>query len=101
MTHRYTAGANVDQLQLVAFYEARQPGLGGDFDAEVDATIVRILAHPHAGAPVAGAPPGREVRKTPTRRFPVVITYEVAVILSLVHARSVRRPWRQRLPDPP
>ncbi|MBX9626014.1 MAG: hypothetical protein K2X82_19610 [Gemmataceae bacterium] len=63
MTHRYTAGANADQLHLVAFYEARQPGLGSDFDAEVGAAIARILAFPHAGAAVTGAPRGREIRE--------------------------------------
>lgn len=102
MTYRYTTGANADLLGLIGLFEARQAGLGVDLDGEVDAAVARILLFPHAGSRVAGAPRGREVRKVPTRRFPVVITYEVAgtvaLILSLVHARSIRRPWRSRLP---
>lgn len=102
MTFRYTAGANVDVFLLGDWYEAKQPGLGADFAREVAAAIARILSFPHAGAWVSGAPRHREIRETQTRRFPVVITYEVAgavaVILSVVHARSVRRPWPSRLP---
>lgn len=102
MSYRYTAGANVDQLRLVALCEAQQPGLGADFDAEMDIALARIVAQPRAFSPVSPGARGHDVRELMTNRFPVVITYEVVgpdvLILSIMHGKARRRPWRSRLP---
>lgn len=84
------------------WYEAQTTGAGTRLAAEFNDTLQRVLAQPHGYGRVPRAPRGREVRQVQVRPFQVITTYEVTatevIIQSVTHARSVRRPWRGRLP---
>jgi plasmid stabilization system protein ParE len=84
----------------VDYYESRQPGLGTELEAEIDAAFALIRRFPEA------APPWRDRndrRLTRLDRFPFSIPYQLAgqdiVILALAHAS--RRPgyWARRSID--
>jgi plasmid stabilization system protein ParE len=100
MTYRFLAEARADFDAAVDWYDAQRPGLGDDFTDEAYATIRRIVAQPHAFAPVARVPRGREIRFLGVDRFDYIVVYEVlaaeVVVVSVYHTR--RRPsWRGRL----
>ena len=102
MNFRFAPGARLDLFDLVDWYEAQTAGAGTRLTTEFNNTLQRVLAQPHSYGRIPRAPRGREVRQVQVRPFQVIMTYEVTatevIILSVTHARSVRRPWRQRLP---
>lgn len=77
------------------FYEARVPGLGGDFLAEIEHCFERIAAMPESGPLVYG-----KFRRRVVLRFPYSVIYEILpdAILVVAIAHQSRRPgyWRQR-----
>jgi hypothetical protein len=102
MKHRFISQALFDLLTLADWYEARSAGLGDRFTNEVEALAARLPTQPRLYGRVSPALPGHEIRQTRVPRFLALMTYEVlsnvVVILSVTHARSVRQPWRRRLP---
>ena len=46
MIHRFLAPARAELEEAVDYYEGCRPGLGGEFAAEVQKAIARILQHP-------------------------------------------------------
>lgn len=102
MNFRFAPGARFDVFDLMDWYDAQSAGLGDDFHDEFEAAVRRICQHPRAHGRVPTAPRGREIRHALTHRFLVIVTYLLTpgeiVILSVQHARSVRRTWRRRLP---
>ena len=102
MNFRFAPGARFDLFDLVDWNDAQTAGAGTRLATEFDNTLRRVLAGPRGYGRVNRAPRGREIRVAPVRRFLVRMTYEVTatevVILSVTHARSVRQPWRRRLP---
>jgi len=82
----------------VAYYEAKRPGLGDDFRAELEAALVLIQQSPQMYAIESGA-----VRLCPLHRFPFSIYYEELTdriwIAAVAHQR--RRPgyWARRRPN--
>ena len=87
------AEAELEDASL--FYEARIPGLGKSFAAEVQRTIYLIREFPDAGSPTG---PAR--RRVLVARFPYSVVYrrepDSVVVVAIAHQR--RRPgyWRQR-----
>jgi len=79
---------------IVAWYEDKQPGLGGEFFAEVERTLELIERHPALGASVPRVPAERGTRRLPLRRFPYTVVYrEGAVDIQVVaFAHNRRRP---------
>jgi plasmid stabilization system protein ParE len=102
MNVRLLGAAQVDIIEAADWYEQQLAGLGNRYFAAVDRTIERIGRLPRTGGRVPRTPRGREVRETLVGGFPFLLTYEVTsselIVLSAVHARSIRRPWRRRLP---
>lgn len=101
---RFHSLAQFDYFDLLDWYESQQVGLGDDFADDFEAFLTRTRGMPHTGTRDSRPPRGREVRYGMSRRFRAVVHYEVTatevVILSVVHARSNRRPWRRRLNTP-
>ena len=64
--------ARIEFEEAAVWYEDREPGLGDRFEAEVDATFLRILATPERFRLL-----GRTVRKAKVRIFPYNIYYHV------------------------
>lgn len=85
---------------VVVWYEDKQPGLGGEFFAEVEHTLELIERHPGLGASVPRVPAERSTRRLPLRRFPYTIVYrEAEVEIQIVaFAHNSRKPgyWFSR-----
>jgi plasmid stabilization system protein ParE len=82
----------------VAYYDAKRPGLGDDFRAELEAAVLRIQQGPQMYAVESGA-----VRLCPLHRFPFSIYYEELtdrIWIAAVGHQS-RRPgyWTRRRPN--
>jgi hypothetical protein len=94
--------AQVEAIDAADWYDQRTVGLGTRFLAALDVLVANITAQPRMYPRVKRAPVGREVREAQIPSFLFVAVYEVtpieSLILSITHARRVRRPWRQRLP---
>lgn len=84
----------------VVWYEDKQPGLGGEFFAEVEHTLELIERHPGLGASVPRVPAERGTRRLPLDRFPYTIVYrEAEVEIQIVaFAHNSRKPgyWFSR-----
>ena len=65
MKFTFHPDADAEFDQAVAYYEARQSGLGIELADEVLVTIARILDHPKAGAPFS-----KNTCRCLTKRFP-------------------------------
>lgn len=102
MNFRFAPGARLDLYDLVDWYDVQLPGLGSRLAIQFDVLLRRVLGNPHLYGRVARGPRRRDVRVAPVRPFLVLMTYEVTatevIILSITHARSIRQPWRKRLP---
>jgi len=86
------------ELEAAAlWYEERQPGLGGDFIAEYQTTLRRILTKPERWRKFRG-----DNRKLNFHRFPYAIVYSVRAdalyVKAVMHLH--RRPfyWSHRQP---
>ncbi len=82
--------------QAVAYYEARQGGLGLDLAADVLATIARVLDHPEAGAPFT-----KNTRRCLAKRFPYGVIYQIQTgtvrIIAVAHLSRHPGYWKDRL----
>lgn len=100
-TRRLTDEAFDDLDGLIQFFDRRAAGLGEDMRLEVVALLIRLAAQPFVCAAIDRPPRGRDVRQGMTRRFPVLVLYEVfpteIVVLAVTHAKARTRTWRQRL----
>lgn len=88
--------ARAEFLHAVSFYNARVPGLGLRFIAEIERCQKVLLE-----TPLAGHPYGRRLRKFRVGdKFPYSIVYTVVadVLFVLAYAHGSRRPgyWRTR-----
>lgn len=96
MTYRFLSPALAELEQAAAFYEAQQPGLGADLLAEVDQATRRILAYPHAWAPLSP-----RTRRCRTHRFPFGVIYQVRpegiLIVSIMHLHRHPGTWNKNL----
>ena len=92
---RFVAGARLEFLAEVAYYNETQPGLGSRFTTAVEKATARALAFPLAGSPsVAGT------RRVVLKGFPFSLFYrpegDGIVIFAVSH--HARRPgyWLDR-----
>lgn len=103
MKSRYHREAREELTAAAEWYEARRPGLGQDFLAEVEQALSSIHEHPERWPRWAGVETRVPVRKFVLQRFPFAIPYlvhdESIVVLAIAHGR--RRPgyWLSRLRD--
>ena len=101
MKARYHREAREELGAAADWYEARRPGLGLDFVAEVARGVASIRENPEAGPRWQGIESRVPVREFVLQQFPFVLPHlvheETIVVLAVAHAR--RRPgyWRARL----
>jgi plasmid stabilization system protein ParE len=69
---RLASPAQTDYLEAIAYYEAQRPGLGREFEADIEEIFSRIQRHPEH---FANATP--TVRKARTLRFKFGIFFTV------------------------
>ena len=97
MTYRleFRPEASADVAEAFSWYEAQRPGLGREFEAELDRALQLITRMPAAGRVVY-----RTLRRALVRRFPFAIYYvlgaEVIEIRGVLHNSRHPRTWRRR-----
>lgn len=101
MKERFLAAAEAEYLAEALFYEARSPGLGERFVAEIDEALAVVHEYPGCGSPYLRIGAGSEIRSMLLRSFPVQVFYVVRedtlIVVGVAH--TSRRPgyWRDRL----
>ena len=94
---RSSEPASDEFSEAVRWYEARRPGLGGEFFDEVGAILTRIEANPEIGASISA---DGQTRRALVDRFPYQVVYRLKpteiVIVAIAHVK--RRPgyWKNR-----
>ena len=87
--------ASADVAEAFSWYEAERPGLGLEFEAELDRTLSFIRDMPAAGRLVH-----RTLRRALVRRFPFAIYYvlraDLIEVRGVLHSRRHPRTWRRR-----
>ena len=97
MTYRleFRPEASADVAEAFSWYEAQRPGLGTEFEAELDGTLGLIKAMPAAGRVVY-----RTLRRALVRRFPFAIYYvlggDLIEVRAVLHGSRHPRTWRRR-----
>ncbi len=97
MTYRLLTPALVELSEAVNFYEARAPGLGGDFLGEFEAAVERILQFPEAWGRLSD-----NYRHCHLRRFPFSLIYALhaetkVTIVSVFHQNREPLSWMRNL----
>jgi plasmid stabilization system protein ParE len=70
---RFTSLADADYLQALAWYEERQPGLGREFEVELEALLKRICRNPEIFFPET---PSVRKARMPRFKFGIYFTVE-------------------------
>ena len=85
MTYRveFRPEASADVAEAFSWYEAQRPGLGSEFEAELDHTVAFVTTMGAAGRVVY-----RTLRRASVRRFPFTVYY---VLGDLIEIRAVAR----------
>lgn len=100
---RFEDEADAEYRLAGRWYEERREHLGIEFFDAVDEAIDRVIATPHAGAPVPRMPSDSRVRRRAVPRFPYHVVYletsgEIR-ILAIAHDRRKPAYWANRLED--
>jgi hypothetical protein len=93
---RFAAPARRELLAEVAYYEAKETGLGGRFLVAVEEATARALAYP-----LTGTPASERTRRIFLKDFPFALVYrpdDMGLVVFAV-AHHARRPgyWRNRI----
>ena len=96
MKARFLGAARLDLRAAVQYLEAKRPGLGADFRAEVQAAIERIKFLPDAWHLL-----GDGIRLCRTDRFPYGVIYrslpDGITIVAVAHLHQVPGHWKGRI----
>jgi plasmid stabilization system protein ParE len=96
VTYRLEFGpeAFTDVAEAFSWYEHQHPGLGPEFETELDRTLSLIVAMPAAGRLVY-----RTLRRALLRRFPFAIYYilgpDLIEVRGVLHTSRHPRAWRR------
>ena len=95
LTVIFRAVAEAEYVGAIAYYEAQQPGLGPDFEAEVLAVLDTVANQPDR-YPIAY----RDTREAPVGRFPYCVYYRVRadrlIVLAVFHQSRDPAEWQSR-----
>lgn len=89
-----------DVQEAAAWYDERQPGLGGDFVEEVLKVFSALAENPLLNS---RRHPRKNIRWRYPERFPYRVIYEVledeklVVVAAVLHAARHDREWRKRI----
>ena len=95
MSYVFHPDAEVELNLAIEWYEAREPGLGLDFAAQVYAAIQRALAFPLAWQEMGG-----DIRRALVHRFPYGVLYvperDRVLIIAVMHLHRQPDYWQDR-----
>jgi len=96
MKSLFLPDAEQEFREAIRYYEAKAPGIGVAFMAEVRKTVSSIIEIPYAAVAV-----GSGVRKRVLNHFPYNILYAVEpdaiIIVAVAHQKRRQRYWRPRI----
>jgi plasmid stabilization system protein ParE len=91
--------ARSEYTRSIKWYEDQRPGLGTEFEAEVNAVLTAIADHPDRYAVADG-----DVREAPVHRFPYSVFYRVrgdrVIVLAVFHQSRDPSAWQSRSQPP-
>ena len=92
----YLPDALLDLAESAAWYEEKQPGVGGRLQEAVKLTVKKLQRNPQLGAPRR-----RNTRKWRVERFPYSVVYreaaETIYVIAIAHAKRREDYWVSRL----
>ena len=101
LTRRIHPEAASELLEAAKWYQAEQHGLGDDFMAEIEETVLEMLGWPHAAPAFPGWVGEPIVRTKRVRVFPYRVVYYMTdtsiVIVAYAHTRRKPGYWEHRL----
>ncbi len=93
---RFTSSALTEAKEAARHYQQHDNELGRIFLDEVDATVTRILANPHAWHPLS-----QRTRRCRTHRFPFGLIYQIRpneiLIVAVMDLRRDPSSWKHLL----
>jgi toxin ParE1/3/4 len=93
---KFRPAARAEFDEAIAWYENKEPGLGDEFEHEIQQAIKRIEWNPKSPAVVY-----KDVRRVRAGRFPYLIYYRIngniIRIVSVFHAKRDPRVWQRRV----
>ena len=91
----FRAKARAEFVEAAAWYEARRPGLGAEFIAEIERCVSGAAQQPELYAVVH-----RGLRRVVVRRFPYSVYFRLeagrAVVFAVFHGSRDPRTWQRR-----
>lgn len=88
--------AEAELLEAISYFNEQSEGLGFEFAAEVNQTIMRIVQFPDAWTKLS-----KRTRRCRTKRFPYGLVYQVrgdlVLIIAVMHLRRHPDTWKSRL----
>jgi len=97
VSYQFHPEAEAEHLEMVAYYETQQPGLGASYLAEFESVLERVCEAP-SRYPIERQP---DIRRISLQRFPFTVFFResggTVQVLAVAHHR--RRPayWLRRL----
>jgi len=94
-TVAFTAAAQAEFIEAAAWYEAKRPGLGADFIAQIELCVRRIAEQPARYPIVHGG-----IRRIVAARFPYSVYFHAEdrrlIVLAVFHGRRDPAVWHRR-----
>lgn len=94
MSYFFHPNAEREHLESVAFYEAKQAGLGFSYLSDFEGVMAVVCAHPHRY-------PIEDIRRVGLKRFPYNILFResgnTVQVLAVAHKRRHPNYWQSRL----
>jgi plasmid stabilization system protein ParE len=91
----FRRAARAEYARAVRWYNRQRPGLGDEFEAEVEAALSAVANQPEL-YPTAGG----DVRVAPVHRFPYAVYYRVrsdlVVVIAVFHQSRDPAEWQSR-----
>ena len=87
--------ASADVAEAFSWYEAQRPGLGAEFETDLDRSVELLKQMAAAGPTVH-----RTLRRVLLHRFPFAVYYEVSGqtvrVRGVIHTKRHPRIWKRR-----
>lgn len=98
MVVKFLGPARDELAEAIAYYDARQEGLGSAFSEEIKRTIERILRYPEAWFKLS-----ERTRRCRVNKFPYGVIYqmrgEVLLVVAVMHLHREPKTWSRRLAE--
>jgi plasmid stabilization system protein ParE len=91
--------AEADIARAAVWYDQQRSGLGNEFLEQIEATLNRVIANPHAFRCIRRKP---DVRRALTKRFPYRIFFilrpDAIVVFRVLHNARADQEWTTKVP---